>query len=338
MSDVPALVWTSAGMIATLRSRHKSSYAWLAGFLLGFAVLIRPTNILILIPAAVAVGSRPWVFMRFVVGGLPPAAFFATSNLQSFGHVLALGYYNPPDTFSLIHLKAALLHYAKWLPVVFPLALAAVALPWVRGTSVSLKWVLGLWIALILGFYAIYSFTYFDWKFMRFLLPAFPPMIVAALLALRQILQRPVWRISPQILWSATAILVTINGLLWSYFLHIVNAGRFEKIYPATAAWLQAHVPSNAVIVSMQESGALRFYTDFNLLRADWFQPHQFRPAAQSILAAGRPIYAVLHNFEKDDYFNRCIPGDWELVERVAFNRTVWRLVAPAPGSDDLPR
>ena len=69
----------------------------------------------------------------------------------------------------------------------------------------------------------------------------------------------------------------------------------------------------------------LFYYTDFKLVRWDWLRPEQFRSACMDLRPAGRPIYAVLHDFEQEDAFVRHIPGTWIKVQRV-FNSTVWKL------------
>jgi hypothetical protein len=92
--------------------------------------------------------------------------------------------------------------------------------------------------------------------------------------------------------------------------------GADERNYPETAAWLQVHVPPQAIICTMRNSGALFYSTDFTLLRWDAIAPDR--------------IYATLMNFEVDeaDAFQKHLPGHWEAVGHVrAF--TVWKFVFP---------
>ncbi len=76
----------------------------------------------------------------------------------------------------------------------------------------------------------------------------------------------------------------------------------------------------------MQVGGAVFFYTEFPVV--DWQTPPEaLRRLESHLLAANRPLYAVLFPYEVEEQkvFDR-IPGRWELAGKVR-HVTVWRLV-----------
>ncbi len=326
MSDVPSLVWTTAAILLARAARQRPAWALAAGLVVGMCVLMRPTGALALLPAAVALAGRQRASWLFVLGGMPAAGLLALYNLKAYGGVFTTGYFAVPDLFALSHVGPTLVHYAIWLPLLLtPLVLAAVALPWLDRVASRDKWMLGVWVLAFLAFYACYTFTQTTWWFLRFVLPAFPPMIVAALLGLRAYSRRKPWRVSPVLAWAAVGAVILAEGALWSRALRVNNVGKDEEAYRSAAAWMQTHVPPSAVVLAMQDGGALYYYTDFRVLRAEWFKPEKFRQLVPVIRAAGRPIYAILHDFEIEEEFSQHIPGNWVKIDRV-FNRTVWRL------------
>jgi len=325
MSDVPAMAWTIATILLARRAARHPAWAVAAGCALGMAVLIRPTNVLALLPVGVALGWRLRSVIWFAVGGLPAAGLLGYYNLHAYGSMLSSGYYVPPGTFALHHAGPTLAHYATWLPkLLTPLVLAALALPWARHTGAREKWILGLWGLTFLGFYAVYAYTRVEWWFLRFVLPGLPALIVGALLVVHYYGGRFFARVSPAILCVVVAAIVATNGLYRIPRQHTRVIGQAENDFRATASWAQRHLPRESVILAMQNSGALFYYTDFRVLTSVWFEPEQFRRAVPKIRAAGRPIYAVLQDFEQAESFAH-IPGNWVKVDRV-FTRTVWRL------------
>lgn len=343
LSDLPALVWTTGGLLCALRARRHPAWAAVAGFALGFAVLLRPTDALALLPALLALGLCRVRLLLFVGGGLPAAAAQACYNFGAYGHIFATGYFSPPDLFSLRHVGPTLWHYVTWLPVLLtPLVVAAWLLPAVRDFSRRQKLCFGTWILAFLGFYAAYSFTRETWWFLRFLLPAFPPLIVAALLVLRNYSGRTPGRVSPTLAWIAVFTMVVIHGAAWTRTLRAVRLGEQENGYRITTTWLQTHLPPKSIVCAMQHSGALFYYTNFALLRWDWVRPGQFRQIVMAAENAGRPIYAALHDFEQNDALTAHLPGRWTQLHRLR-TTTIWKLeLSPAPvpqsrGSDSSP-
>jgi len=107
MSDLPALVWVTASVLAAWTSRETASrpasklWPLSAGFALALAVLIRPSNLLALAPLAIVLGGSPRRWAIFALGGLPGAIFLCLYNLAAYGHLMTTGYGDVWSSFCL---------------------------------------------------------------------------------------------------------------------------------------------------------------------------------------------------------------------------------------------
>ena len=332
MSDVPALVWVTAAVLAAWRSRERTWLAPVAGFALALAVLIRPADLLAILPVAMAMGRSRRRWTLFVFGCLPGAVFQGGFNLAAYGHIVTTGYGYVSPEFGPANLGPGLLAYLRWLPVLLtPLGLLALGLLWLGRRESRLGPVLAVWAFVFAGFYLFYSHTHDDWWYLRFLLPAFPPLLVGALLVARRLAAR--LGFVPRAAWLAAAAgAVLLHGAAWAHHLHAYTAGRHDQTYPEVAAWLQARLPPDAVVAAMQATGALHYYTGFTFIRWDMMTAAEFQHIAAACTAARRPVYAVLFPFEIEDpawrAFDQHLTGRWSRLGAVG-EVTIWRFDAP---------
>jgi hypothetical protein len=324
MSDVPALVWSGAAVLLGWHGARHGALALAAGVALGVAVLIRPTNAVLFAPVLLALGWswRRWLWLG--LGGLPAAAWFMYFNQRAYGHPLLTGYGGVDVLFAAEWGPAGLRHYAQWLPVVLsPLIVLGLGLPALLSRARRDVPVLGSWILVVLGVYAFYSYTHETWWYLRFVLPAFPALIVACLLvAGRLFTGRPSW--VRRLAWVAAIALVTVNGRHWNRHWNVADTGQHESVYPRAAALVNTHVPPEAFVLAGQASGAIFFYTDRGIVRWDALDDRwpRVRAAAEK---AGIPLHAVLFDFEVRPALLESVPGDWSKVfERAPV--TFWRL------------
>lgn len=333
LSDVPALTWCTAAMLFAWLSRRHALWALAAGISVAIAVLIRPSNLLIVLPVGLALGFdwRRWCWLG--LGGAPGAVFLALFNRALYGSAVTTGYGAVEQIFKWAYLPLSLKNYAIYLPELLTPALVLVfALPWLaRGGARLLVAVLAVWILSFTGFYAFYFHTHETWWFLRFLLPAFPAAIVAMLLAGRALASRWSPRAARLGLLVSVGLIIAWDGF-WTFQKHALSIGDSEYRYVQVAHWTQSRVPANAVIAAMQTSGALFYYTPFTLIRYDQFNPGHFAKIAQAAAAAGRPIYAALFPFEVKSAPETRMPGQWTQVGAVR-DTTFWRLdgLTPAP-------
>jgi hypothetical protein len=327
MSDVPAMVWVTAAVFGAWRSRERAWLAVPAGMALAIAVLVRPTNLLAIAPIAVALGLAPRRWLLLFLGGLPGAAFLAGFNLAAYGHAITTGYGSVGFEFSPAYLPGALVHYATWLPVLLtPIALLALGLPATRHVWPRPGGLLAAWGLVYPTFYLFYSHTHDEWWYLRFLLPAFPPILVAGLLVAQRLAAR--LKLAPRVWWLApAAVAILLHGAVWSRHLHALTIGRSEGIYVETAEWMRAHLPANATVAAMETTGALFYYTDFTLVRWDMIAPADFQRIVGVCAVADRPVYAALYPYEIDEWhaFRDHLPGHWTQVGAV-HQVSIWRL------------
>lgn len=344
MSDVPALVWVAAVALAAWRARDRTAWAFAAGGALSLAVLIRPNNVLFAVPLCVA-----WWPERFAAADLrrlflqtalllsaavPGAIFFCLHSRAAYGSVLTTGYGDATTLFEPQVIAETLQHYVHWLPALLsPLICLSLLLPWAARPTRRPAVFLGAWALTYLGFYACYYHTHETWWYLRFLLPAAPALVLAAV----KVAERLEATDSCRWLRSATAgpaaflvlaVLLVTEETYWDGKFNVLLAGRGEAAYPQAARWLETHVPADAILAVMQTSGAVFYYTDFTFFRWDQFDPARFPLLVGAAAAAHRPIYAPLYDFETAEAMKR-MPGQWKIVGKVP-KVTIWQWTGPA--------
>jgi hypothetical protein len=336
MSDIPATAAATATILCAWRSRTHRHWALLAGILLAIGVLIRPSNLILIAPVALCLGFdwRRWGLLG--LGGLPGAVTQLIFSAAAYGNPLASGYGGDLATkFSFAIIPATLGHYLLWLPLLLtPVGLAALALPWF-GRRSRFAWVLVTWIAVIFGFYISYWHTHETWWYLRFLLPAFPACLVGGLWVTHHL-----WtRFSPARLRTAliarnlalaAGLVIIAHSAVWHRRLHAAEIGNSDIVYPEAITWLRTHLPADAIIIHMQVSGALLYYSDFQFVRWDMLNPTRFAQITANALAAHRPIFAALFPHEVKDALETRLPGSWQQTAAVR-DVTIWEWSPPPP-------
>jgi hypothetical protein len=341
MSDTPALVWTTAAVLLAWRSRDNHYLAALAGAAVALAVLVRPTNILVLGPVAACLGAsrRRWSWL--IAGGAPGAAILLGYNAAAYGNPLQTGYGDVRDAFALANVPASFRSYVTWLPVeLTPLVVLAAGLPVLQRGRPRLVAIVALWAVSFCGLYAFYYHTHEAWWYLRFVLPAFPPLIAASLLVGRWLMdrwpssRRPTGSRALAAVGFGVGLLVLAHNVVWTERLEAADAGRGERTYYEAATWARAHLPANSALLAVQTSGALFHYTDFPLLRWDVLSREQFEAVVAALEKRGQPLHAVLFPYEVEEQraLTDRVPGTWTLVGTVR-QVTIWRFDGPLPAA-----
>lgn len=329
MSDVPALTWTTAAVLAAWRSQQRVPWAGAAGLAFAVAVLVRPTNLLAILPIAFALGAHWRRWLWFLAAGLPGGVFFFLHTHAAYAAYFTTGYGSTTE-LGFSHVLPTLVHYAKWLPVTLtPVVFGFFALP--RGTSRRPAVFLILWVFAIFGFYSTYLFTRDDWWYLRFILPAAPALVVGGMLGLRGCMRRWMTPRRSLALAAAASLAVVLHAARSNEKFGTLLAGEFESVYPKTCTWLRENLPADALIVSMQTSGALHYYTEFTYLRWDQIPPEQLPHVLDAVRTSGRPLYAALFPFEIEEwgFFGR-FPGPWIQISNLR-HVSIWKWEPGAP-------
>jgi 4-amino-4-deoxy-L-arabinose transferase-like glycosyltransferase len=337
MSDVVAAMWAVAAVIFALRSGRGAAWAAAAGAAFGIAVLVRPTNALLVLPIALAFGRRPKSYIAFLLGGLPLAGFFAAWNHAAYGGALRSGYAGIlGQELAAANFPPRFKHYSFWIAAqLSPL----VPLGWLAATADRrlpgrTRAILFLWFAPFFLFYCFWG-PYEIWWYTRYLLPALPALIVGFLLGARELVRRlpaaasAPWWMRPRLLMTLGLIaIVAICERTVERRQRPLGAARGEVVFPdASRAIAAASAGSRALVVSMEFSGALRFYTDLTPTRWDWLEPADFVELRRLANEKGVRIFAVLLRGEVQKAAPH-VPGEWKFLENVG-NASLWELPRP---------
>jgi 4-amino-4-deoxy-L-arabinose transferase-like glycosyltransferase len=326
MSDVTATLWCTAAIFFALRALDRPRYAALCGIAFSIAVWVRPSNLLLGVAVAIAVlfgtsgeapeEGRPFSRRRLVAlataigASVPFAVALLLVNRVLYGSAFATGYGPVHEMLSFSFAAARLPHYAKWLfvletPIVFPGALF-IAID--RRAAVWKRVLLLVWFAAFFGFYIFY-WAYDAWWYTRFLLPAFPALLIATLLVLRDIPSRWTWRWT----WLLVAV-IAVQSVRTDRHFDIIRVRDGEAIYPYAARWAEKKLPPDALPVAMQLSGSLYFYDGRFSVRYDNLDPGRFQELRAYAGAAGLHWYAVVFNWEVPE-LQKNMPGTWTKLE-----------------------
>jgi hypothetical protein len=328
MSDVPATLWAMLAVLCCVKSTQGPNWAVLSGLFYAYGILVRPTGVLMAVPLACLLPWRPKQILLFLLGTLPGIACIVALNSVLYGKAIATGYGDHSQFFRLQFIWPSFENYFRYIPVeLTPLVFLVFAFPFIRH-DLPLRLTSGLlsWVSIFFLFYATYSFTRETWWYLRFLLPAFPALIIL----LMHVLNR--WALScPKLRhvgWLALFLIDVSWNWHWTVKLTALDIGYGEKVYPETCDYILKTIPNSSVIFCMQESGAIFYYTEHPIVRWDCISADNFTAIESACAHARRRIYMVLFPFEEEEAVKRFRGATWKRMGTVRFV-SVWELSAP---------
>ena len=340
MSDVAAAVWCVAAILCALRSRKGSVWALPAGAAFGMAVLVRPADVLLLLPLAFALRWNPRSFAFFAAGGVPFAAFFGFWNRTLYGSVLSTGYAPVMEgEFSWSNFAPRFVLYGKWIVwQLSPLPLLGwLGSTFCRSLRVRDRALLVTWLAAYFLFYCFWR-PADGWWYSRFLLPALPALILGFLVSLRELLRvlsagesKARGRRWPLRALAGAAVLLGVFGVELRRDLTPpmpYKEARGQATFPeACRAIARRAEGASALVVAMEFSGAVRFYTDFLPVRWDQISAEDFALVRARAAEKGYRVFAILFPDEVPRAQPN-VPGDWVFLENVR-HASLWELHPP---------
>jgi hypothetical protein len=276
-----------------------------AGF--GIAVLVRPSNAVLLPSVLLFSPLRSKHLVWLVAGGLPVGIARLASNVVVFGNPFGNDLERTSNTFGWQYVNEGLAFYVHWFswlfgPLLLTLGIAGASWLAVRGKRSDLA--LWLWITSYLFLYAATSFAREGWWLLRYLMPAFPAFFVAAARATSEA-RVALLRAGPHHVLRRAAALSLLGVWLWA-FVAAINALR-EWDIPAnvssqaplaeTVAWIKRKTPENAVFAATQQmASALYFATDQPCIHLDFTfnDPEQVRQLRDTLRRNRTPLYAIV--------------------------------------------
>jgi len=334
LSDVLATTWCLAAVFAALRASQSAAWALAGGFALSIAVLVRPTNVLLYPSLLIFIGPNFRKIVCLTLAGLPGALWFATYNHTLYGGVFRSGYPGIETAFALSYAWPTLLHFGRALATFLPTALLVLPLVALvrRATRTRLLIALATWFFALTAPYVFYAISQEDWSCLRFILPALPALIFGGLLGVNALTSSTALS-APRIRLIAAAILI-IWAVAGSWHstrkLGILFIQGYEQPYATATHAARTTLPSNALIVCGQTSGAVYYYTNFPVLRWDFINATEFAHYASLARSANIPVYAEISAAEEDGVFRDRCPGEWTKLSTHE-SISLWRLIAAVP-------
>jgi hypothetical protein len=312
-SDVPATAWWAWTFALLLFPGRLTSLA--AGCAAGLAILTRPN----LIPLAIVpVGVLIWEALRdrsalprhravlFAVGTVPAGLLLAWTNDYWYGSVLTSGHGAVSDHFQWTNIQPNLSRYPVWLlQSLTPAVGLAPAAPFVAGRlrpkvtlQTTRRWMVA-WLTFAAGVVFAYLF-YKPWNdvgYLRFLLPAYPVLLVLVMVAvvgMVTLLPAKAHAVVPAVLVCALA---ARNVVEWSR-VRLFDHGT-ALLYRTMGEHLARRLPEPSVILSMQHSGSAQYYSGHPTVRWDYIPEEHLDKIVERLRQLGYHPYLLLEGWEE---------------------------------------
>ena len=341
MTDVPmAAGWTIVIWLA-LRRR-----AFAAGIVTALMLMIRPN--LLLLAAAPAVG---WIWpafrqrarwgdvagrlFRFALGVMPAVIAVALVNVRLYGSPFESGYGGlSGDMYELGRMGQNLRLYTRWLvqsqTIFVALAIVPLVIPDALRRDerdVSIRATLVALVGLSAVSYIFY-YVFGVWLYLRYLLPALPVIFILMAAGIRAICVRlPLPAVAPAaVLLMCCCLPFSIRFALDQ---RILNQYEFEQRHIKAAQSVAALTPPTAMILAVQHSGSIRYYSGRTTLRYDYVPADGLDAAIAELYAKGYRPFIVIDDWEETDFRNRFGKSnrvgrlDWRPLMRVLTNPEV---------------
>ena len=337
MSDVPASAfWALA--LAGLLARSLPAAA-IAGLSASVAILIRPN--LVPLAAAFALWSlwqdlasaprRPARTLVFALAVVPGALLVAWFNALTYGSPLSSGYGDLSHIFSWSHVPTNAARFLRWLiDTQSPVAVLGLVAPFIallrakpaaparpvspvspvsppdararRGAVLLALTTLVVW-----GVYLAYT-PWDAWWFLRFLLPAWPALCVGTAAVVLALGTRA-GRRGPA-LAAAALVLIGLNGVRVAVARGVYPPGEGERRYGTIAALVRDATEPDAIILTAQHSGSIRYYAGRLTLRFDVLDPAWLDRAVEWCAHNGHHPYFLIEDWERPAFERRFAAGN----------------------------
>jgi hypothetical protein len=310
MSDVPVTAWWLLAIILALGRPPWSSAA--SGLAASAAILTRPNLVILgaLVLLLVMMGDREW--RERIVGGASCGLLMAVgvlavaaTNQHLYGSPLTSGYGSFEEIYAGGNLWPNLARYPRWLvETQTPFVLLALGAPLllVRGDGACKSRIAWWGIVFALAVFAAYAWyvPYDNWTFLRFLLPAYPIVLVLAAASFDALITRSRLPRAPSLIVAALAL-----GAWGLYKGQVAFDQRDQEARYRIAGAFARGLPDNAIVLANQHSGSIRYYANRITLRFELLAPGAYNEALAYLHASERPVFAVLDSFERKTFRER---------------------------------
>jgi len=309
MNDVTTAALWMATFVALLGKRYA-----LAGVCCGLALLVRPNLLPLAVVAGFAIlGIRDWGLgfrnvKRFIIIAIPFGLIVLWLNNALYGSALRTGYGATAQLFGVSAFPLNASRYFSWLVETHtPFPLLAFAAPLLvareRRGDVALA------VGLIVSTCVIYFFytPFDDWSYLRFLLPAIALMLVLASVFVVELCARLFPRHR-----SAQALITGLVTAGLAFFCVrtaddrlAFNLKFLEQRYRSAGVVVRDRLPPNAVVLSVWDSGAVRFHGRKEALSWAGLDPAWLDRSLAWLDKHGRAPYILVESWEEPAFRNR---------------------------------
>jgi hypothetical protein len=286
-----------------------------AGICCGLALLVRP-NLLPLAPVAalyiLRVDRRKVV--PFAIAALPFALAVLGLNAGLYGSPFQSGYGAIDRLFGLSAVPTNVSQYGRWLietQTAFPLL--AFGAPFVLHRPRALDaWLAVAFIAATFLIYFLYK-PFDDWSYLRFLLPAITLMLVLASAVVVEGARRMTEnrsdalgrQIAAPVALAIFAIGLGVFGVRTANARFAFTMHALEQRYRSAGRVVRDQLPSNAVVFSVWDSGAVRFHGRREALVWEGLDPAWLDRSLQWLGQHGYRPYVLVESWEEPIFRTR---------------------------------
>jgi hypothetical protein len=320
-SDVAATAWWASALALALIPRPSAALG--AGVATSLAVLTRPN----VAPLAVLVTvfllrstfpdrqRSPRRLLLFAAGAAPGPLLVALVNNHLFGSPLTSGYGSLAELYKPEYLAINLAGYPRWLFVSHtPFMLLALGAPLLlprerASTGWAPRSTAALWLCFAGVVFACYAFyePIRHWGYLRFLLPAFPALLVLSTTTLT-VMAAPAARLARALPMCASLLVVAaVAGYCLRYAADtgMWSAWQREQRFVEAGRYIAAKLPERAALLSMEHSGSARYYSGRLTLRYDLIPPSALDLVIHELRRLGYQPYLLLDDWEETSFRNR---------------------------------
>jgi hypothetical protein len=246
----------------------------------------------------------------FVLGLLPGCAVLAWLNQIRYGSPFRTGYGDVEALFSWSHVVPNAARYWHWtIASQTFFVLLALATPFVvartphalRRERMLFAWAGLAFAGIVVACYLPYS-VFDAWWYTRFLLPALPCLLAFATTVLLAMLART--RARGVIAVLSVVVLASVYVRYAATHSAFVLRD-FERRFIRVGTYVGATLPANAVLITIQQSGAVRHYGRRPAALWDALAPDALDETVAQFEAAGLKPYFLLEDWEERGFRER---------------------------------
>lgn len=332
MNDIlAAALWIAALALVIDRPLGLS----IAGFLAGLAILVRPN----LAPLALVLVAAPFV-MRWrhrlrgaaliAIASLPGVAATMWLNYEMYGGAITTGYGDASQLFHIANIPQNLSNFGRaFVETQFLVPLIGLIAPIVfRQEQRRIAAVTLLGAAAGAAIYLVYQ-PYPEWWYLRFLIPSLALLTVLASAVGVELASRARMRGVVPIV----AVLLALLGTRTAGQRQAFELQRLEGRYRDTAAVVTERLPRNAILITVWQSGSMRFHANREIVMWDSLEPAWLDRAVAWLQQRGYQPYFLFERREEPEFRNRfrghSTYGALDWPPRIDLNRQV-RIYDPA--------